>query len=255
MWYFSHIFMTHAKNEPLENGLKAGLSGKAAAVYVALLESGVPLSPKSLVLRTKLHRQYIYDGLRELEEKHLIVTTGEKRRIKYGAASPDKLLQEAEKRRIDALDGVSSLMKLYDRSPAGVVEVIRGSQAVIEDELRALREAKRGDFLDIMGGAGMNWVKLFEGRTEEWETLRKEKDISLRYIGSGEDVEHNRTESVIQNESRAIPGIGNIVNVSIRPESVSFNIYEPEIMTVRVKNLEAVKSQRALFEVLWNIAK
>ncbi len=247
--------MTNEVNEHLKNGLKAGLSAKAAAVYVALLEAGTSLSPKSLIIRTKLHRQYAYDALRELQDKRLIVTSGEKRRIKYGAVSPDRLLQEAEKQRMDVLDGVRDLMKLYDRSPAGVVEVIRGSEAVIESELTMLRDAMPGDFLDIVGGAGMNWVKLFADRIPEWEALRKEKGINLRYIGTGEDVRHNREESIIENESRVIPGIGNIVNVAIRPDSVSFNIYEPEIVTVRVKNVAAVASQRALFEVLWTCAK
>lgn len=247
--------MTDINNEHLRSALKAGLSAKASAVYVSLLEAGVPLSPKGIILKTKLHRQYAYDALHELEEKRLVITSGESRRIKYGAVSPDKLLQEAEKQRIDVLDGVRDLMKLYDRSPAGMVEVIRGSEAVIESELAMLHDAKQDDFLDIVGGAGMNWVKLFGDRIPEWENLRKEKDIKLRYIGTGEDVRHNREESVIENESRAIPGIGDIVNVSIRPESVSFNIYEPEIMTVRVKNTAAVASQRALFEVLWGIAK
>ena len=247
--------MTNEINEHLKSATKAGLSAKAAAVYVALLDSGMPLSPKSLIIRTRLHRQYVYDALRELQDKRLILTSGEKRRIKYGAVSPDRLLQETEKNRIDVLDGVQNLMKLYDRSPAGVVEVIRGSEAVIDSELAMLRDAKQGDFLDIVGGAGMNWVKLFAGRIQEWEVLRKEKNIKLRYIGTGEDVRHNREESIIENESRAIPSIGNIVNVSIRPKSVSFNIYEPEIVVVRVKNEAAVASQRALFEVLWNVAK
>jgi hypothetical protein len=247
--------MTDINNEHLKSALKTGLSAKAAAVYVVLLEAGTSLSPKGIIIQTKLHRQYVYDALGELQDKRLIVTSGENRRIKYGAVSPDKLLQEAEKQRIDVLDGVRDLMKLYDRSPAGMVEVIRGSQAVIESELVMLREAKQGDFLDIVGGAGMNWVKLFGDRIPEWEMLRKEKDIKLRHIGTGEDVRHNREESIIENESRAIPGIGDIVNVSIRPESVSFNIYEPEIMTVRVKNSAAVSSQRALFEVLWSVAK
>lgn len=247
--------MTNEISEHLKSALKAGLSAKAATVYVALLEAGIPLSPKSLIIRARLHRQYVYDALRELQDKRLIVTFGEKRRIKYGAVSPDRLLQEAEKNRIDVLDGVRNLMKLYDRSPAGVVEVIRGSQAVIDSELGMLRDAKQNDFLDIVGGAGMNWVKLFGDRIPEWEKLRKEKNIKLRYIGTGEDVRHNREESIIENESRVIPGIGNIVNVSIRPESVSFNIYEPEILTVCVKNAAAVVSQQALFEVLWNVAK
>ena len=66
---------------------------------------------------------------------------------------------------------------------------------------------------------------------------------------------HNREESIIENESRVIPGIGDLVTVSIRPESVSFNFYEPEALIVRVKNEAAVLSQRALFEVLWKAAK
>lgn len=247
--------MTIENSHLLKSGLKTGLSAKATSVYVALLEAGLPLSPKALILRTSLHRQYVYDGLYELEEKHLVVPVGGGRRIKYQATSPDRLLQEAEKQRLDALEGVRSLMKLYDRSPAGVVEVLRGSEECIEGEFKMIEEAKQGEFLDIVGGAGMHFVELFGERTHEWEELRKEKGVKLRYIGTGEDVEHNKSVSPITNESRTIPGIGDIVNVCIRPESVSFNIYEPEIVTVRVRNEAAVASQRALFEVLWNVAR
>ena len=237
-----------------QSALKAGLTAKAASVYSALLEVGTPLSPKALITRVHLHRQYVYDALHELEERRLVIRVGESRTVKYQGASPEPLLKDAEKARLDAQDGVQALMRLYDRSPAGVVEVIRGSTAAIASEFEMLRSAKRGDFLDIVGGGGMSFVHLFEGRIEEWEALRAEKEILLRYIGTGEDVVHNRTQSVIQNESRALLGIKDIVNVCIRPESVSFNIYEPEIVTVRVRNKAAVESQRALFEILWNVA-
>ena len=243
------------KENYLKSALKTGLSAKASGVYVALLEEGKALSPKSLILQTKLHRQYVYDALHELEDDGLVVRVGNGRRIKYQAASPDRLAKSAENKRVDTLGGVQELMKLYDRSPAGIVEVIRGSQAYVASEFDMLRAASKNDFLDIVGGGGMKFVQLFRGRIEEWEELREEKNITLRYIGSGEDVEHNKTKSVIKNESRVIDGIGDIVNVCIRPESVSFNIYEPEVLTVRVRSQEAVLSQRALFEVLWKVAK
>jgi len=245
--------MTRA--EYLKNALQAGLSGKAAGVYVTALEAGTALSPKALVLKSRLHRQYVYDALFELEERGLMIRVGDGRTVKYQAASPDRLLQDAEKKRIETLGSVQALMKLYDRSPAGIVEVIRGSDACIESEFAMLYAVEKGDWLDIVGGAGMNFVKLFQGRLEEWEALRKEKKVLLRYIGCGEDVVHNQKHSMIKNESRSIAGIGDIVNVCIRPDSVSFNIYEPEIVTVRVRSREAVVSQRALFEVLWNVAK
>ena len=121
--------------------------------------------------------------------------------------------------------------------------------------MQILRDAKEGDFLDIVGGGGNAWVRLFEGRIGEWEELRKVKNIKLRYIGTQDDVRHNREDSIIENESRVIPCIGNLVTVSIRPDSVSFNFYEPEVLIVRIKNEAAVASQRALFEVLWQAAK
>ena len=239
----------------LKDATKAGLSAKAASVYTTLLESGSSLSPKALIGRTKLHRQYVYDALRELQDRRLVITEGKSRRVKYQATSPETLLQDAEKARLDALDGVSALMKLYDRSPAGIVEIIRGSKHVIEDELQLLREAKEGDYLDIVGGGGNRWVELYEGRIEEWEQLRKQKKIKVRYIGVGDDVRHNREDNSIETESRIISGIGDAITVSIRPDSVSFNFYVPETMIVRVKNTEVVASQRALFKVLWEVAK
>lgn len=247
--------MTNLNENYLKSAVKSGLSAKGASVYVTLLEAGIGLSPKSIILRTHLHRQYVYDALEELKRRSLILVSGTKRKVKYSATSPDKLLQDEEKRRLDTVDGVNNLMKLYERSPAGAVEVIRGSRAVIENEFEELKQANNGDFLDIVGGAGMSWVKLFDDRIPEWEELRRGKNIKLRYIGTEEDVHHNKEKSIIENQSRIIPGIGNIVNVSIRPNSVSFNIYEPEIVTVKVRNKEAALSQRALFEVLWNTAQ
>jgi len=237
----------------IKNANKAGLSAKASTVYVCLLDEGIALSPKNIILKTKLHRQYAYDAIHELKDLSLIVSIGENKSVRYQAVSPDKILQEAEKKRLDTMDSVQSLMKLYNKSPAGVVEVISGSQAVIANIFKILNEAKEGDYLDINGGAGMSFVKLMGERIEEYEELRATKKIRIRYIGSGEDVEYNRN-GVIKNESRNIKGIENIVNVSIRPESVSFDIYEPEILTVIVKSDSAVASQRALFEILWNVS-
>lgn len=247
--------MTNTKKDYLQSAEQAGLSPKEALVYTILLEAGMPLSSKALIARARIHRQYVYDALESLLLRRLVVRSGEDKKVRYHATSPDRLLQEAEKKRLDALAGVTELMRVYDRSPAGVVEVLRGSKACIESEFVEMVAAKRGDFLDIVGGAGMQFVDLFGGRVSDWEEMRKEKGIQVRYIGSGDDVVHNKTASIIQNESRMIPGIGQIVNVCIRPESVSFNIYEPEVLTVRVRSREAVASQRALFEILWGVAK
>jgi sugar-specific transcriptional regulator TrmB len=237
----------------IESAVKAGLSGKASVVYVVLLQAGTPLSPKVIILKSSLHRQYVYDALHELEDKKLVVISGTRKTVKYCAVSPDKFIQEAEKKRLEALESVSVLMELYNKSPAGNVEIISGSQAVIESEFRFLHEAKNGDTLDIIGGAGMHFVSLFQDHIEEYEALRKQKNICIRYIGGHDDVAHNRT-SVIKNESKRIMGIENIVNICVRPRSVTFNIYQPEIMSIHIRNESTVVSQKALFEALWKVA-
>lgn len=250
--------MTNKISSKLDNYIKnannTGLSAKASVVYVLLLDEGIALSPKNIILKTKLHRQYVYNAIHELENNKLIMTTGDGKAIKYLAVSPDKILQDIEKKRIDTMNSVQNLMKLYNKSPAGMVEVISGSQAVITDEFKMLEEAKEGDFFDIIGGAGMRFIKIFEGNVEVYSDLCKKKKIKIRYIGTREDTEYN-VKGLIENESRVIDNIKDLVNVCIRPNSVSFNIYEPEVLTVHVHSESAVASQRALFEVLWNVAQ
>ncbi len=67
---------SYSKDTYTESALKAGLSAKAASVYVELLEVGTTVSPKVIIMRTKLHRQYVYDALEELLDRRLIMRVG-----------------------------------------------------------------------------------------------------------------------------------------------------------------------------------
>jgi sugar-specific transcriptional regulator TrmB len=247
--------ITSKLNKYVQKATESGLSGKAASVYVVLLAARIALSPKAIIIKSKLHRQYVYTALEELSTKQLIAKVGEGRSSKYQAQSPDILITEVEKKRIDILNNVATLMDLYREPHDGVVEIISGSQACIESELKLLEESEIGETLDIIGGAGMRFVEQFAEHIGEYKLLQAEKKLHIRYIGGLDDVTHNMTAQALKNESRMIEGIENIVNVCIRPDSISFNIYEPEIVTIRVKSKAAVISQRALFEVLWGIAK
>ena len=244
-----------SKNDAfIKNAQKVGLSPKASSVYVTLLDERKALSPKIIIQRTNLHRQYVYDALKELQIKNLIGTEDSGRSTKYVAYSPERISKDIERKRIDTLDQVSQLMALYERKTDGVVQVISGKEAVIEADFSLLESLPNGITLDIIGGAGMKFVDLFGDRIEAYKDLQKEKKLKIRYIGGKEDVEHNMTDKALKNESKYIEGIENMVNVCIWPNNVSYNIYEPETLTVRVISDSAVKSQKALFEVLWKAA-
>lgn len=244
--------------EYIENASKAGLSGKAAKVYVTLLEYKNPLAPKGIVLKTNLHRQYVYDAIHELESKSLIAPVGSGRTIKYIATNPDRLLQDAEKKRLDTLDGVQKLLELYNKTPAGLVEITTGKLAMRESEWKILEESGDNAYLDIIGGAGTVFLDLMGDTMDAHDKLRQEKKIHIRYITSRDDTKYLNTYKhgvVPDYEIRYLENTNDAINICIRPGSVSFNIYDPEIMVLRVKSEAAVISQRALFEILWNVAE
>lgn len=244
---YSHPYMTkknpHQTVAYIESALKAGLSAKAASVYVALLEAGVPISPKNIIVRTSLHRQYVYDAIRELQDRSLITSTGKDRSVRYAAVSPDKLVQEVEKRRNETLDGVHLLMQLYDRSPAGAVEIIRGKVAVVESELNRMEASTLREHLELIGDYE-KWKSLLGERFKKWDQHRIVKRIGFRTLGGAPGA----------TVSRVVPGTNALVSTLIRPESVSFIMYEPEVLLLRVRSNPAAESHQALFEALWRAA-
>lgn len=246
-------------NEYIEKASRAGLSGKAASVYVALLEYKDPIAPKGLILKTNLHRQYVYNAIHELTQKGLVSQVGGGRTVKYVATNPSRLLQDVEKKRLETLDSVQKLLELYNKTPAGLVEIVTGALAVRESEWNTTEaQPEKGGYLDLVGGAGTSFLDMMGETIYAHEELRRSKNIKVRYITSREDIDFHsqyREGNTPYYEVRYLKDINDAINISIRPESVSFNIYDPEVMVVRVKSEAAVTSQRALFEILWNVAE
>ena len=246
------------KDQFIKSALKLGLSGNSAAVYVYLLKNKTALPPVKIINGTKLHRQYVFNSLKELHSKDLIDVSGYGRGIKYFAKTPEKALTEFEEKKLEALEGINTLMSLYKKTPQGVVEIIEGAEAVIASEFKLMREQKKGSWYDIIGGAGTDFLELFGDRYIEYEKIRREVQCNLRFIGSKSDKNYDK-ESGLSNrfkyEIRYLENIDNVVNICVRPDSISFNIYHPEVMAIRIKSPESIASQRALFEILWNVAK
>lgn len=245
-------------NSYLQSALKLGLSGKASAVYVFLLKAKKPVAPVKIINATSLHRQYAYDALHELLEKDLIETVGLGRGTKYFAHTPNKALKEFEEKRLDAMEGISHLMSLYKTTPHGVVEIIEGAEAVIESEMKIMREQKKNSYLDIIGGAGTGFLNLFKDRFEEYEKIRKEVQCNIRCIVTESDVSYKddtRVKSRFNYEERYLEKIDDVVNICVRPDTASFNIFSPEPIVIRLNNPQTIISQKALFEILWGIAK
>jgi hypothetical protein len=199
----------------------------------------------------------VYDALHELEGKGLVYTVGEGRVTKYVAANPDRLLQDVERKRLTTLDSVQKLLELYNKTPTGLVEITTGKLAVRESEWKVLEEIPDGGYLDIIGGAGTVFLDFMGDEMNAQDKRRQDKNVHIRYITSRSDTPYLNTykHGIVPNyDIRYLENITDAINICIRPQSVSFNIYDPEIMVLRIKSEAAVLSQRALFEILWNVA-
>lgn len=242
----------------LQSALKLGLSSKASVVYIFLLKAKKAIAPIKIILGTKLHRQYVYDAIEELKEKELIDSTGAGRGVRYFAHTPNKIIKKFEQKRLEAIDGANDLMKLFKKTSEGTIDIIEGEEAVIENEIEILKEGEKNSWLDIIGGAGTGFLELFDDRLEEYEKIRERLGCQIRYIGSSHDEKYYSNLKIKRRklyEYRYLDNIDKVVNISIRPKTVSFNIYSPEVMVIRLNSPETVISQKALFEVLWKVAK
>jgi sugar-specific transcriptional regulator TrmB len=242
----------------IESAMDLGLSSKAAMVYVRLLEAKKAIAPIVLINITKIHRQYVFDALRELQQKELVETIGHGRGVKYLAHTPQLAIKHFEEQRLNALEGAKHLMSLFKKTPHGVIEIIEGGEMVVAGELALMNNQKKGDWLDIVGGAGTSFVELFGNRFTEYEQARKRVKCKIRYIGTASDIQFNKETTIkdrFDYEIRYLDNIDNIINICVRPDSVSFNMYAPEPIAIRIKNPETVASQKALFDILWKVAK
>lgn len=252
------INLRNTNKDFLDSAMKLGLSAKSAAVYICLLESKTSLAPVTVINLTGLHRQYVFDGLEELVKKGLVDSGGMGRGVKYFAHTPEKALTAFEEKRLEAMEGANHLMSLFKKNPHNIMEIVEGKEAVIESEFRLMREQKRGDWLDIIGGAGRGYVEAMGDRFYDYEKVRVEAQCKIRFIGTKSDIKLNQEltrSDRFDYEVRYLENIDNVVNTCIRPASISFNIYYPEVIAMRIKSPEAIVSQRALFDILWEVAE
>lgn len=232
-----------------------GLNEKESRVYVALL-SREYVGTSKLITSTGLHSQYVYDGLKGLEEKglvHHVVKNGRKR---FAAQTPKHLevLVQEKQRTVDAL--VPQLLSMAGKSDMQSFEVYQGVESFKAEEFQKLEDAEVGSTLDIIGDEGLLFYETMGDDIHVYEEMRINKKIHLRYIASPDHVGKAlealpRTEYI---EFRTLPGLkSGRINTNIWADRVSINIYGHPVMTFSLSNKEIAATYQNFFESLWAV--
>jgi hypothetical protein len=151
------------------------------------------------------------------------------------------------------------LQRMHTEDDDQEFEIYQGDVAFVQYELDLLNKAEKRSFIDVIGGNGNRYLELFgESQMEEYEKLRVQKEIQNRYIGTESErsflIEAKKKYKYF--DYRIMPNLKKgIVNMAIRPESVSICVYTNPTLNYALYSDDVIKSYRDFFDALWDLSK
>jgi hypothetical protein len=234
-----------------------GLSDKGARVYIALLPFR-DIGSSKLIRATGLHGQFVYDALEKLEELGLAKHVIQNGRKKFSANTPTRILSLIEEKKLSAQAIVRELQNRFVGEHEQDFEVFQGESAFAAHEFETLRSAPEGSAFDVIGGPNMPYMKIIGTEAGEYERVRKEKGITVRYIGAPSQTEELAERKKITElfEYRILPGhsVGR-VNTDIWHDQIHLNIFGEPILSFTLTSKTIADGYREFFETLWNLSK
>lgn len=253
----SKYFDKKDESEVIQKLEKLGLSRKDASVYLFLLQRTSEVGSSKIILGTGLHSQYVYNSLQTLEERGLVKHVIKNGRKKWSANSPRRIESLVEEKRIVANEVLGKLEAIFTRRHEQDFEVFQGEDQFVAHQFQLLQEAKDGDYLDVIG-LGDQFPKILGERRYDYNSQSVEKGRVVRFIGAEDQEEYLRgVKEKLQNfDYRILPGFhGGTVATSIRPESISFQIYGTPLLCFTIRSEQLAKDYRKFFEALWELSK
>jgi sugar-specific transcriptional regulator TrmB len=236
-----------------------GLSYKEALVYFVLLRVG-EAGTSQISKETGLHSQFVYNCLDSLLKKDLVERYFNKKRARYSARDPKVFYEQLEKNKNTiGLLTTSIENSLITTIDSKAVEIYKGREAFMKNEMSILKDVPDNSELLIIGGPGDEYIHQFGAEFNQYEYVRNKKGLRLRYIGN-ENQKRYLERSSDERKSfdfRYLPGKYNgVMNISICPNvSVTIYIFQDPISTIVIKNKKIVESYFEFFETLWGFSK
>lgn len=232
-----------------------GLSEKESRVYLALLPRQ-DTGTSNLIRATGLHGQFVYQALARLEELGLAKHVIQNGRKKFSASSPARLLSLVEEKKLSAQSVVRQLETMFAGKHEQSFEVYQGQSAFVAHEFELLRSMPEDGVICVLGGGGDKYVGLIGEEIDEYERLRIEKRVTVRYISTAGDHAYLRVMAQARSyfEYRVLPQAAPGVDTDILADKVVFQLYGNPVVSFTFTNKEIADGYRRFFEVLWNLS-
>jgi len=235
-----------------------GLSEKEAMVYIDLLQREEAVGSSKIVHNTALHGQYVYDALYALENKGLIRHSVINGRKKFEANAASRISNLLEEKKIATERSIEALELLSKKPLAQEFEVYQGENAYIQRQFDSLKQMPEGGEILVIS---TNWGDLFtKSRPDffyEFEKLRKQKNISVRFI-LNESLRKQANMARIERfktDFRFIPEYSSNGGFCVYHDCVDFYLFGAPIVVFSFKNIMVSGGYKNFFEVLWGMGQ
>lgn len=233
-----------------------GLSETEAACYRALLPLGS--APVGEVIKlTRLHREQVYRGLRNLEEKGMVRQFEKDKKLHYQAEPPSVLLQNL-KLKADLLKEYIPKLERYWRTPPQIIRVLTGPEGFewVQQDIQRAAPA-HGEYY-VIGASGERWYEITKDFYQRYRRKNRRRKVTLKmvtYASEAKKFWHYEQKSRYV-QIRALPDHFAVPSsTKIYGDRIAIQILGEEPAVIVIQNAEVAKAYKQYFQVLWRMAK
>ncbi len=238
-----------------------GFSRHQARVYRELVALG-PSTAGPIVRRTRLHRQFIYSALDDLETQGFVSHVIRNGRKVFSAARPETLLRRETERLRDLERIVPVLKNLANSSHEALhVDVIRGRDQFIRRLMQVVDSAVRGDGI-IRAIADVRDTDIYEvvgDRYKEYSRYCRAQKIRKRFIVPKTSASSEYQERLMRERGATVRVLDSGMSIPtatvITSELVVMDLFGSEVVSIMIWNRTIAKSFLEHFAVMWKSAQ
>lgn len=232
-----------------------GLTDKEARVYIALLPRQ-DTGTSNLIRATGLHGQFVYMALERLEELGLAKHVVQSGRKKFSANPPERIVSLVKEKELTAHTIVRQLHERFAGKHEQSFEVFQGDSAFVAHEFALLEACPEGSSIDILAGNGDKYVEIFGHELNDYERIRIERRVRLRYISMSGNPNYLKIMAQTRPffEYRVLPQSASEVDMDIYGDKINFMIYGSPVVAFTFTNKKIAEGYKGFFEVLWNLS-
>lgn len=230
-----------------------GLTDKQAKIYLANLELG-PSSIQNIAEKAQIKRTTVYSVIESLLEQGLISKFSDEKGQKFQAKAPEALIKQLEQRQKNLksiLPQLQAITNIGDIKPeVRFYQGREGLRTVYEDTLQT-----KNEILSLASAEDI--YQVLPDYIPKYLQKRIKKGIKMRAIvqDSLKARIHQKRDEKEFRQTKLVQDLNLTIEKNIYADKVALMSFRAYPMGIIIKSPQIAKSEKAIFELLWQYLK